>query len=354
MKKLVDKPILPKEKGVSKTRKKSTVAIDHSNDFPIVGIGASAGGLEALEVFFKSMPRNPGMAFVVIQHLDPNYVGMLPELLQRITSLKVLQATDLLKVEPNHIYVIPPNKSLTILDGVLHLFAPLEARWLRLPIDIFFRSLAMDKLDKSVGIILSGMGSDGSLGIKSIKEYQGFVLVQDPATAKFNPMPLHAVEAVLADIIAPVEELPAKLIKLLQHTLEIETEVDVEFRNRSNLQKIILLLREQTGHDFLQYKKTTLMRRIERRKGIHEIDSIEHYIHFLQENPKEIELLFKELLIGVTNFFRDPAVWENLKTTILPEFIKELPDGYALRAWIPACSTGGRGLFTRDSVQGSY
>ena len=340
MKKRANNPILPTVNTITKTTVKRAIARVKSADFPIVGIGASAGGLEALEVFFKSMPRNPGMAFVVIQHLDPNYVGMLPELLQRITSLKVVQSTDLLKVEPNHIYVIPPNKSLTILDGVLHLFAPVEARWLRLPIDIFFRSLAMDKLDKSVGIILSGMGSDGSLGIKSIKEYQGFVLVQDPATAKFNPMPLHAVEAVLADIIAPVEELPAKLIKLLQHTLEIETEVDVEFRNRSNLQKIILLLREQTGHDFLQYKKTTLMRRIERRKGIHEIDSIEHYILFLQANPKEIELLFKELLIGVTNFFRDPAVWENLKTTILPEFIKELPDGYALRAWIPACSTG--------------
>lgn len=340
MKKTENKQILPEEDGVAKTAKKGAMATDKSSEFPIVGIGASAGGLEAMEVFFKNMPKNPGMAFVVVQHLDPTYIGILPELLQRTTSMKVLQATDRLKVKPNHVYVIPPNKSLTILKDVLHLFDPLQTRWLRLPIDIFFRSLALDRLDKSVGIILSGMGSDGSLGIKSIKEQHGFVLVQEPATAKFNSMPTNAIEAVVADIVAPVEELPAKLLTLLKHTILIEKDSDIDTANRTSLEKIIILLREQTGHDFLLYKKTTLMRRIERRKGIHQIDNVEDYVRFLQENPKEIELLFKELLIGVTSFFRDVDVWDKLKSTILPELIKDLPDGYVLRAWITACSTG--------------
>ena len=340
MKKIENKQILQEEEAISKTAKTKTMDKDGRSDFPIIGIGASAGGLEAMEVFFKNMPQNPGMAFVVIQHLDPTHVGILPELLQRVTSMKVLQAADQLTVKLNHIYVIPPNKSLTILNGALHLFAPIQTRWLRLPIDIFFRSLALDRLGKSVGIILSGMGSDGSLGIKSIKEQQGFVLVQDPATAKFNSMPLNATEAVLVDIVAPVEELPAKLITLLQHTLEIQKDSDINVKNRSSLQKIIILLREHTGHDFLLYKKTTLMRRIERRKGVHQLGSTEDYVHFLQENPKEIELLFKELLIGVTSFFRDTAVWDELTSTILPELIKDLPEGYVLRAWITACSTG--------------
>ncbi|CAM3066023.1 chemotaxis protein CheB [Flavobacterium frigoris] len=181
MKKIENKQILQEEEAISKTAKTKTMDKDGRSDFPIIGIGASAGGLEAMEVFFKNMPQNPGMAFVVIQHLDPTHVGILPELLQRVTSMKVLQAADQLTVKLNHIYVIPPNKSLTILNGALHLFAPIQTRWLRLPIDIFFRSLALDRLGKSVGIILSGMGSDGSLGIKSIKEQQGFVLVQDPA-----------------------------------------------------------------------------------------------------------------------------------------------------------------------------
>jgi two-component system CheB/CheR fusion protein len=340
MKKTDNKQIIPKDDTVTKTKRKNVVAKNDSSDFPIVGIGASAGGLEALEVFFKNTPKNPGMAFVVIQHLDPNYVGMLPELLQRVTSMQVVQATDMLQVQSNHVYVIPPNKSLTILEGVLHLFDPIQTRWSRLPIDIFFRSLALDRLDKSVGIVLSGMGSDGSLGLKSIKEQHGFVLVQEPATAKFDSMPIHAIESVLVDIVAAVEELPAKLITLIEHTLVIETDADIDSKNRTNLQKIIILLREQTGHDFLLYKKTTLMRRIERRKGIHQIDGTEDYVRFLQNNPNEIELLFRELLIGVTSFFRDKAVWDTLKTTVLPDLIKDLPQGYALRAWIPACSTG--------------
>lgn len=311
-----------------------------SQRFPVVGIGASAGGLEALEQFFSNMPVNSGMAFVVIQHLDPNYVGIMPELLQRITSMKVQQASDRLKVKPNFVYVIPPNKSMSVLNGALHLFDPVETRGLRLPIDIFFRSLAQDRQEESIGIILSGMGSDGSLGLKAMKEKNGIVLVQDPVTAKFDGMPRSAIEAVNADIVAPADELPAKLIAFLKFSPTVKTYPEAESKNKSNLDKIIILLREQSGHDFSLYKKNTLFRRIERRMNVHQIDKIASYVRFLQENPKEVEILFKELLIGVTNFFRDAAVWDKLKENILPDLLNNLPNGYILRAWIPACSTG--------------
>lgn len=311
-----------------------------NNDFPIVGIGASAGGLETLEQFFAKMPRNTGMAFIIIQHLDPNHIGMMPELLQRMTTMKVIQVTDSLKVKPNCVYIIPPNKSMSILNGSLHLFAPIETHGIRLPIDIFLRSLADDRQEKSIGIILSGMGSDGSLGLKAIKEKNGIVMVQDPATAKFDGMPRSATETVIADIIAPVEELPAQLINIVKFIPLKKTAPEIDSKNKSNLDKIIILLREQTGHDFSLYKKSTLFRRIERRKGIHQIDKIQNYVRFMQENPKETEILFKELLIGVTSFFRDTAVWEKLKEQVLPEMLEKLPDGYVMRAWVTGCSTG--------------
>ena len=308
--------------------------------FPIVGIGASAGGLEALEQFFGNMPNDSGMAFVVIQHLDPNHVGIMPELLQRITSMKVFQATDRLKVKANSVYVIPPNKSLSLLNGALHLFDPVESRGLRLPIDFFFRSLANDQHQRSIGIILSGMGSDGSLGLKAIKEKNGIVLVQQPDTAKFDGMPRSAIDAVIADIVAPATELPAKLISYLKFIPTIKPDPEIDDKSKSNLDKIIILLREQSGHDFSLYKKNTLFRRIERRKGIHQIDKISTFVRFLQENPQEVEILFKELLIGVTSFFRDTAVWENLKESVIPDLLEKLPDGQQMRAWVTGCSTG--------------
>jgi two-component system CheB/CheR fusion protein len=311
-----------------------------STSFTIVGIGASAGGFEALESFFKNMPPDSGLAFVVIQHLDPNFKNMLPELLQKTTLMPVSQITDKLKVCPNHIYVIPPNKTLTIENGFLHLSIPNENRGLRLPIDTFFHSLALDQLDKSVGIILSGMGSDGSEGIKEIKKNKGLVLVQDPTNAKSASMPQSAIAKVNPNCVAPADKLPVKLMALLQSKPIANDEERMTLKERQNLDTIIVLLREQTGHDFTLYKKSTLIRRVERRKGIHQIDKIQNYVRFLKENPKEVELLFKELLIGVTNFFRDTLVWEKLKNQVVPDVINQLPDGYTLRAWIPACSTG--------------
>ncbi len=256
-----------KKADVKKTVAKKTVLKNDKNLFPIVGIGASAGGLEALELFFGKMPKNSGMAFVVIQHLDPNHVGIMPELLQRITGMKVFQAIDGVKVKPDCVYVIPPNRSLTILHDSLHLFEPLEVRGLRLPIDIFFRSLADDRQENSIGVVLSGMGSDGSLGLKAIKEKNGVVVVQDPASAKFDGMPSAALEAVVPDIVAPADELPIKLIEFLKIIPVVSNEtIVIDSKTKTNLEKIIILLREKSGHDFSLYRKNTLFRRIERRK----------------------------------------------------------------------------------------
>ena len=329
-----------KPKSNETVKRTATFVQNEQSPFPIVGIGASAGGLEALEQFFGNMPKDSGMAFVVIQHLDPNHAGIMPELLQRITPMKVFQATDRLKVKANCVYVIPPNKSLSLLNGALHLFDPVESRGLRLPVDFFFRSLADDQQNRSIGIILSGMGSDGSMGLKAIKEKNGIVLVQDPASAKFDGMPRSAIEAVIVDIVAPAMELPARLISFLKYIPAVKPDGDIDIKIISNLDKIIILIRDQTGHDFSMYKKNNLFRRIDRRMGIHQIDKINTYVRFLQENKKEIDILFKELLIGVTNFFRDAAVWENLKETVIPELMDETPHGHVLRAWVAGCSTG--------------
>jgi len=317
------------------------VARESSRPFPIVGIGASAGGLEALELFLANVPADSGMAFVIVQHLDPTHKGIMAELLQRGTSMPVFQVKDRMRVEANCVYVIPPNKDMSILHGVLHLLDPLAPRGLRLPIDFFFRALADDQQEHSIGVILSGMGSDGTLGLRAIKEKAGVVFVQEPASAKFDGMPRSAIEAGLADVIAPVEALPGKIGAYLQHVpLITKPGRPDEYTAQSALEKVVILLRGQTGHDFSLYKKSTVYRRIERRMGLHQIDKIANYVRFLQENPQEVELLFRELLIGVTSFFRDPEAWEQLKAEVLPALLAGGASNQALRAWIPACATG--------------
>ena len=308
---------------------------------PIIGIGASAGGLEALEQFLRQVPAGSGLAFVVIQHLDPTHKGIMPELLQRATVMEVFQARDRMKVKPNCVYVIPPNKDMSILHGVLHLFAPTAPRGLRLPIDFFFRSLAEDQQEHSIGVILSGMGSDGTAGLKAIKEKAGVVLVQEPASAKFDSMPRSAITAGLADIVAPAESLPAKIIDYLRRPLTVaRNEPLLEEKDQSALDKVLILLRTKTGQDFSLYKKNTVYRRIERRMNIHQISRIAAYVRYLQMNSQEVELLFKELLIGVTSFFRDPAAWEQLGAEVFPLLFADHRTGGALRAWSAGCSTG--------------
>lgn len=327
-----------KQKSAAPLNVKNTES--NTGSFPIVGIGASAGGLEALEQFLANVHENSGMAYIVIQHLDPTQKGMLPELLQRVSKMQVFQVTDRMVVKPNCVYVIPPNKSMSILKRVLYLFDPLEIRGLRLPIDFFLRSLAIDQKEQSVGVILSGMGSDGSIGLHAIKENNGIVMVQTPESAKFDSMPRSAIDSVLADIIAPANELPARLIDLIKQTPTIKPETDIDIKEKNALEKIIILLRAHTGNDFSLYKKNTLYRRIERRMGVHKIDKIISYVHFLQENQAEVDILFKELLIGVTNFFRDIPVWEKLKEQVLPAILSNFKEGTVIRAWVPGCSTG--------------
>ena len=230
-----------------------------SPHFPIVGIGASAGGLEALEQFFKAVPNSPGMAFVIVQHLDPTRTGLLPELLQRGTAMPVKQVEDLVRVRPDHIYVIPPNKDLSLLHGILHLFSPTAARGLRLPINFFFRSLAEDQRQHAIGIILSGMGSDGTLGLRAIKEAGGITLVQDPTSAKFDGMPRSVVEAGLDDIVAPADALFGRLQDYLHSERRpVSAKPLTDERDQSGLDKVMILLRTHSGHDFSLYKKATL------------------------------------------------------------------------------------------------
>ena len=328
------------DKNSTLTTKVEQLTTSYGSDFPIVAIGASAGGLEALEHFFKNMPKDNGMAFIVIQHLDPTHDSLLPELLQRVTTMTCVEASDGLLINPDFIYIIPSNRSMSLLNGVLHLFKPTASRGFRLTIDIFFRSMAEDRKEKSIGIILSGMGSDGSLGLKDIKEKNGIVMVQDPSTAKYDGMPQSAINTVVADVVAPAEELPSKLISIIAKIGTISSEPKIDDFNKTSLDKIIILLRDQSGNDFSFYKKTTLMRRIERRKIVHQIQSLSDYVRFCQENPKEVEILFQELLIGVTHFFRDTEVWKMLKEKVLPDLLKKSADGTVFRAWIPGCSTG--------------
>ncbi|WP_415229040.1 chemotaxis protein CheB [Psychromonas sp.] len=309
----------------------------------IVGIGASAGGFEALKEFFSHMPTPCNIAFVVIQHLDPTHKGIMPELLQRDTPMKVKQIRNNMKVKPNCVYVIPPNKDLSILHGVLFLLEPVVNRGIRLPIDSFFRSLAADQHERAVGVILSGMGSDGTLGLRAIKENAGLSLVQSPESAKFDSMPQSAINAGLADIIAPAEGLPERIIAFLKHSprgVPNKFEPIVKTKSTSALEQIIIILRERSGNDFSLYKKNTIDRRIERRMGLHQLKTISLYARYLRDNPQEQDLLFKELLIGVTNFFRDKDVWAQLKSTSLPALLANYPEGKELRAWVIACSSG--------------
>jgi len=330
-----------KPKRKNKAGKPEPSGKPEENFFPIVGIGASAGGLEALEQFFEHVPTGGGMAYVIVQHLDPTREGMMPELLQRGTAMPVVQVDDRTPVRKDHIYVIPPNKDMSILHGVLHLLEPTAPRGLRLPIDFFLRSLALDQRERSIGVILSGMGSDGTLGLRAIKEKGGVVLVQDPQTAKYDSMPGSAIEAGLADIVAPVGEIPARILAWLDRkTLGWKSSEILLERSRGALEKAVILLREHAGHDFSHYKRNTLYRRIERRMGIHQIDRIEAYIRYLRENPQELDLLFKELLIGVTSFFRDRSAWDHLRKEALPSLLADHRTGSPLRAWVAGCSTG--------------
>ena len=338
-----DKKIIKPRKRTARSKRLKLADANTAlrGQFPIVGIGCSAGGLEALEDFLSHVPDSSGMAFVIVQHLDPNHISTLPQLLQRTTAMAVYEARNHMAVERNCVYVIPPNKDIALLHGILHLVDPTERRGLRLPIDFFLRSLAEDRQENAIGVVLSGMGSDGVLGLGAIKERSGLALAQEPRTAKADSMPSSAIRAGVVDVVAPSEELPGRIVDFLRHAPPISVEKpDADASSQSALNKIVTLLRNRSGNDFSLYKPSTLYRRIERRIALLQINGIAEYVTYLRDNPQELDLLFKELLIGVTNFFRDPTLWEFLSQSAIPALLASYPEGKALRAWVPACSSG--------------
>jgi two-component system CheB/CheR fusion protein len=330
-------------KTANKTKISDSVGAKESGvdaGFNIVGIGASAGGLEAFEQFFRNVPPDCGMAFVLVSHLDPDHASLLTEILQRTTTLPVVEAQDQIKVAPNCVYVLPPNREMAIFHGALQLSAPELPRGQRMVIDSFLRSLAEDQGEKAIGIILSGTGTDGTLGLRAIQGAGGITLVQEPSTAKYDGMPVSAIHAGYATYTLPVEKMPEQLLSNTRH-LNVQQEKPQPVSIGANgMSRILMLLRSGTGNDFSLYKKSTIGRRIERRMSQHNIEDTEIYARYLKEHPAEVHLLFKELLINVTSFFRDAEAFVALKNDILPLLFKDKPENYVFRVWVAGCATG--------------
>ncbi|HIJ87929.1 MAG TPA: PAS domain S-box protein [Desulfuromonadales bacterium] len=312
--------------------------------FPIVGIGASAGGLAAFEAFFSGMPadKDPGMAFVLVQHLAPDHKSILTDLIRRYTRMQVSEVVDGVEVQPNCAYIIPPNCDMAFLNGTLHLLEPAAPRGQRLPIDYFFRSLAQDQHELAICIVLSGTGSDGTMGLRAIKGEGGMAMAQIPESTEYDGMPRSAINTGLVDYVLPAADMPAQLIAYAVHAFgKPPRPASVpEPKTESELKKVFVILRAQTSHDFSLYKPSTIQRRIERRMAVHQIKRLDGYVKFLQQTPHEVEALFRDLLIGVTNFFRDTPAFDALETTIIPRLFADKPSGSAIRVWICGCSTG--------------
>jgi len=311
--------------------------------FPIVGIGASAGGIAAFEAFFSGMPADvdPGMAFVLVQHLDPDHKSILTDLIQRYTHMKVFEVEDGMAVQPNCVYIIPPNRDMALLNGTLQLFERVPPRGQRMAIDFFFRALAQDLRERAIAVVLSGTGSDGTLGLRAIKGEGGMVMAQKPDSTEFDGMPSSAIATGLVDCVLAPAEIPAHLIAYTAHTFGNPPRLAMqEPETMSAFKKVLVLLRAQTGHDFSQYKPSTIGRRIDRRLAVHLIETMDDYVKFMQQTPAEVDALFRDLLIGVTSFFRDPEAFKALEEQVIPKlFAGKLADA-AIRIWAPGCSTG--------------
>lgn len=320
---------------------KDKIKILSDNLFPVIGVGASAGGLDAFKRFLKAIPENSGMAYILVQHLDPAHESILSDLLQRVTKIPVHEITDNIKVKPDHIYIIPSNKLLTATDGILELSSrPPNKR--NMPIDLLFVSLAEVHQNHSVGVVLSGTGTDGTLGLKSIKEHGGIGFVQEQKSASYDAMPQSAIDAGLADFILPPEEMPAQL---LAFTNSLKTNGGTEVANKQQIQKddfkqIFTLLRSRKGVDFTYYKQTTIQRRISRRIALTSKENLSEYLDYLKENTTEIDILYQDLLIPVSQFFRDEKFFEKLCVSVIPALLNEKPASEPLRIWVAGCSTG--------------
>jgi two-component system, chemotaxis family, CheB/CheR fusion protein len=309
---------------------------------PIVGVGASAGGLSAFKDFFKSMPSETGMAFVLVQHLDPTHESLMVDLLSRYTKMRVIQAEDLMQVRTNHVYMIPPNWDLAIQSGALRLTKPQQRRGMRMPIDFFFNSLAEDQREKAICIILSGTGSDGTMGLKTVKSHGGMVVVQSPEEAQYDGMPASAIATGVADYILPVGEMANILLNYIKHSYirgHFGTE-PIEISEPDEFNSILAIMNAQLGHNFHYYKKNTVIRRIKRRMGIKQFEQMHDYVSFLRTHPEETKELFKDLLIGVTGFFREKESWELLDQLVIAPLMESKEDSQPVRIWVPGCSSG--------------
>jgi len=313
------------------------------NDFAVVGIGASAGGIQSLQEFFRHVAADSGMAYVVILHLSPNHESHLTSVLQSVSTVPMIQVTERMLVQPNHVYIIPPNQHLEMIDGFIEVSPNLTVEDRRAPIDIFFRTLAEIHEQRAICVILSGTGADGSMGLKRVKEQGGGVFVQSPREAEFNEMPRNAIATNLVDDILPVAQIPAKILAYQAALEKIETTLPPEQRaeaQQHTLHEIFTLLRQRTGHDFINYKRPTMLRRIERRINLHDLPDLAAYAEFLESHPTEVQLLQKDLLISVTNFFRDKAAFEVMEREILPKLFDGKTSADQVRIWVVASATG--------------
>lgn len=307
---------------------------------PVVGVGASAGGLEALQGLFGHVPADLNVAFVVVQHRAADRTSVMKSLMEKHTQLVVIDIEDGMKVKPGTLYLGPADKDVSLLNGVLFLVEPPRGG-LHLPIDSFFRSLAQDEGDRAICIVLSGTGSDGTLGLKEVKAAGGMVIAQEETQAKYDSMPRSAIDTGLVDLVLPVEKMGEQMAQYLRHPFLTKRKApDVEKDQESQFQKIFVLIRAETSHDFSHYKRNTIQRRIARRLAVHQIDSLDHYVRFLHENPEEIRTLARELLITVTNFFRGRAAFDALKDLVIAPIVQQkTPDSF-IRVWIPGSATG--------------
>src|SRR5579859_5581716 len=316
--------------------------------FPIVGVGASAGGLEAFTHMFRQLPVVTGMAYVVIQHLDPMRVSLLPSLLARITSMPVHEGQDGMVIEPNHVYVIPSHADLRLEQGTLHLLSRTTDHGQHLAIDTFFRSLAHELKQQAIGVLLSGTATDGTVGLQAIKGKGGITFAQDAYSAQYPQMPQSAIAAGWVDHILPPEEIARELVQIsLQHSLihhpvenVPQTPTETHLMEEQDLASILHLLRQKTGVDFFGYKQTTLKRRILHRMAVLRIAHLSEYVAYLRERPGEIESLYEHVLIHVTEFFRDQAAFAALTQHAFPQILLHLAPGSPIRIWVPGCATG--------------
>jgi two-component system CheB/CheR fusion protein len=340
----------PQATPPSPSEKPSGATPDEQNgSFPIVGIGASAGGLEAFTQLLQPLPSDPGLAFILVQHLDPTRESMLPELLSRVTPMLVQQVQDGMEVQPNQVYVAPPQADVVISNRVLRLISRPGTRGLHMPIDVFFRSLANDQGPHAVGIVLSGAGSDGALGLQAIKEHGGLSFVQDERTATFAGMPHSAIMHGSIDFILAPQDMAEELMQIAQHpyvadSLEADKEESTSLpllSDREAWGQILKLLHRVKGINFTAYKPSTIQRRIARRMALHNMQQPGDYVRYLLSNREELEALYHDLFIKVTSFFRDPDSFEALKREILPRLMVDRPVHRPLRVWVPGCATGG-------------